>query len=46
MCDLLNNLRKSKKDYSKYGKTGIYIGTFEKREGHKNKIVNRTSSRR
>ena len=28
--DLLSNLRKSKKDYSKYGKTGIYIGPFEK----------------
>ena len=29
MRDLLSNLRNSKKDYSKYGKNGIYIGTFE-----------------
>ena len=29
--DLLSNLRNSKKDYSKYGKNGNYIGTFEDR---------------
>ena len=46
MRDLLSNLRNSKKDYSKYGKNGIYIGTFEKGAKSKDKGINSVNSKR